>query len=250
MSTVDGKYTVNDVVVAGLKKSGIIGSGQTANGSDILDAQNDLADMLAQWNTETWLVWDKVIAYFNADGRTTPYTVGPGGNYNVTPRPDRIEGAFVRILNVPNGIPVDQPIRQIPAAEGYANIALKELVAFPKSYYYDPASPVGNLNIYPWPNAAIYGIGIVMKNVFPLVLPLTMSLANLPPACMPAMKFNLARRLRQAYGKGLRPDPELNKLAKASLAIIRASQIQVPEMTMPPMLIRTGWYNIYGDISY
>jgi hypothetical protein len=62
------------------------------------------------------------------------------------------------------------------------------------------------------------------------------------------MKFNLAKRYRQAYGKGLRPDPELNALAKSSLDIVKQSNLQVPELVMPKVLIRqTSGYNILSD---
>jgi hypothetical protein len=258
VSTVDGTYTVNDVVTAALRKSGIIGLGQVPNGADVLDAQNDLADMLAQWNVKTWLTWGKLDLAFVADGRAGPgqggaYTIGPGGNYNVTPRPDRIEEAYCRILasvGANSNLPVDQPLREIPSHEGYAKIALKQLVAFPKSYFYDSQSPLGNVIFYPWPQAAIYEMHVIIKNAFPLTLPLNASLVNLPPECFPAMKFGLARRLRQGYGKGLKPDPELNDLAKDALATMRNSHIQVPELQMPSMLRASSHYNIYGDITY
>lgn len=249
MSTVTGTITVNDVVTAAFRKSGVQGLGQVMDGGDVLDAQNDLADMLAQWNVKTWLVWDKIELSFQSDGRSTPYTVGPGGNYNVTPRPDRIEKAFLRILNT-SGQPVDEPLQQMPAYEDYANIALKKLVAFPKSYFYQTQSPLGNLFIYPWPQASLYETHIIVKNAFPLTLPLNTSFAGLPPAAIPAMKFNLARRLRQAYGKGLRPDPELNFLADDALETLRNSQVQVPQLVMPSILLRPSFYNIYSDQTY
>jgi hypothetical protein len=64
------------------------------------------------------------------------------------------------------------------------------------------------------------------------------------------MKFNLARRLRQGYGKGSRPDAELNILAADSLETMRNAQIQAPELVMPPLLVRPSHYNIFGDITY
>src|SRR5262245_21579909 len=124
MSAIDGAFTVNDVVIGALRKAGIMGLGQGPypSGSDVLDAQNDLSDMLAQWGAKTWLVWNKLDIGFTADGRATPYTVGSGGNYDLkllpqpppalvpgippappapglsaSYRPDRIEAAYVRI---------------------------------------------------------------------------------------------------------------------------------------------------------
>jgi hypothetical protein len=248
MSAVDGVLTVADVVTSALRKSGIIGLGQTPDGSDILDAQNDLSDMLAQWNVKTWLVFERLDTGFVSDGRFVPYTVGPGGNYNFVSRPDRVEAAYLRILSSTPGQPVDQPLRIIPSREEYSNIALKQLVAFPKGIFYDTASPTANLFIYPWPQGALYETHIITKNSFPLILPLTQDLSTLPPETRPAMKYNLAQRLRNSYGK--KSDPGLDKLAKDSLETMRNSHIQVPELKMPSAIKGRSKYNIYGDTTY
>ncbi len=284
MSAIDGSFTVSDVVTSALRRSGIIGLGQTAAGDDVLDAQNELSYMLAQWNTKTWLLWDKVDVAVVSTGQVTPYTIGPASVFSatnppniepsttptttvtgvtvatsaqivVTQRPDRISGAYIRILGGQpaggfGGQPVDQPLEWISSAEGYADIALKQLVAFPKAWYYQPETPVGSIFFYPWPQASLYEMHVIIKNAFPLILPLNTVLTNLTPVVRAGMVYNLARRLRQAYGKGLRPDPELNALAKDSLETIRMSQVAAPQLTMPPLLRRPSHYNIYGDITY
>jgi hypothetical protein len=62
------------------------------------------------------------------------------------------------------------------------------------------------------------------------------------------MKFNLARRLRQAYGRGSKPDPELIRLANDSLDVVMQANLQFPEMEMPLSLLQRGsGYNIYSD---
>lgn len=260
MSAVDGTFTVADVITGSLRRSGIIALGESPAGDDTIDAQNELSYLLAQWNSKTWLVWDKIDLSVLSTGQATPYTIGPStypgtttptGAQIVTStqRPDRVEQAYIRI-NPSSAVPVDQPLELIPAAESYADIALKNLVAFPKGWYYQPESAVGNVYFYPWPQASLYEMHVIVKNVFPLTLPLTTSLANLPAVCRAAMIYELARRLRQAYGKGLRPDPELNALARDALATMRQAQIQAPQLTMPPMLRRPSHYNIYGDITY
>jgi len=54
--------------------------------------------------------------------------------------------------------------------------------------------------------------------------------------------------LRQAHGRGLKPDPELNKFANDALDVVIQSNLQLPEMTMPVGLISNGsGYNIYSD---
>lgn len=250
MTAVDGLLTVNDVVTAALKKSGVFGLGQTPDGSDMLDAQSDLSDMLAQWNVKTWLVFEKLDVSVLSTGQITPYTIGPAGNISLTSRPDRVEAAYVKQLVV-SGQSVDQPLKVIPSREDYSKIALKSLVAFPKAVFLDTASPVGNLSVYPWPNANIYEIHLIVKNTFPLLLPLNLSLAGLPGETRAAMKFCLARRIRQGFGKGLKPDPELNALAKDSLETLRMSHVQVPQLVVPPAALGRGEkYNIFSDQSY
>jgi hypothetical protein len=238
--------TAFDIVSAGLKKSGIVGLGQTPDGTDTIDALADLNDMLAQWTTQRWMVWNEVDLSFVSDGRTGSYTVGPAGNYNVTPRPDRIEAAYLRQLINPPGLNVDTPLKVIPSREEYSTLSLKTLVSFPLYVFLDSSYPTGNLFVYPVPNASIYEVHLILKNVLPTLLINTP--ISMPGQYIAAMKFNLAKRLRQAYGKGLRPDPELNALARSSLDIVKQSNLQIPELIVPNSVLGSGsGYNIFSD---
>lgn len=235
-----------DVVTAALKKSGVLGVGRNASAQDTTDALSDLNDMIAEWNTQRWMVWDLLVDGFVSDGRTTPYTIGPGGNYNVARRPDRLESGFLRQL-VPTGLNVDTPIEIIPAGEEYDRLSLKQLTSFTLYAFLDSVWPVGNIFLYPWPNASQYQIFFRLKDVIPIVTAAT-DLTVIPDQYMAAMKFNLARRLRQAYGKGLQPDIELNNLARNSLDVVKSSNIQIPELVMPKVLTMTSSsYNILSD---
>jgi hypothetical protein len=237
--------TAADIVLSGLKKSGIVGLGQTPDGSDTIDALSDLNDMLAQWTTQRWMVWNELDLSFVSTGASS-YTVGPNGNYNVTPRPDRIEAAYLRQLINPPGLNVDTPLKVIPSREEYSTLSLKTLTSFPLYVFLDTAYPTANLFVYPQPNASIYEVHLILKNVLP-ILKITDAI-SMPGQYIAAMKFNLAKRLRQAYGKGLRPDPELNALARSSLDIVKQSNLQVPELQLPKALLgASSGYNIYSD---
>ena len=235
-----------DVVTAALKKSGVLGVGRNASAQDTNDALSDLNDMIAEWNTQRWMVWDLLVDGFVSDGRTTPYTIGPGGNYNVSRRPDRLESGFLRQL-VPSGLNVDTPIEIIPAGEEYDRLSLKQLTSFTLYAYLDSEWPMGNIFLYPWPNAAQYQIFFRLKDVIPIVTANT-DLSVIPDQYISALKFNLARRLRQAYGKGLQPDIELNNLARNSLDVVKCSNLQIPELVLPKVLTRmSSAYNIISD---
>lgn len=237
--------TALDVITQSLKKAGILGVGQTALAEDTNDAFYDLNDMIAQWARKRWLMWHLLDVPLVSTGAMS-YTVGIGGDFN-TPRPDRLEAAFFRQIVPSQPNQIDYPLELIESREAYNNIALKSLMTFPTSIFYDAAYPLGT--VYPWPvpQATIYEIHLTLKDTLAQFATLT-TVINMPPEFVAAMKFNLALRLRQSYQ--LPPDLALVALAKDSLAVIRSANTQIPTLNMPSDLIRGGLYNIYSDQFY
>lgn len=235
-----------DIITQALKKSGVLGQGRPPSATEQEDALADLNDMINQWSQMRWMVWGIIEIGLVSTGQITPYTVGPAGNFAVTPAPRRLEGAYLRQLNN-NNLPVDVPLEVIPAREQYARLSLKTLSSFSLYVFLDTKFPVADLYCYPWPNATIYSIYILMKDVVP-ILALDTDITNMPLMYIPALKFNLARRLRQAYGKGMKPDQELNRLAGSSLEVIQNANLQIPELVMPKILVSmSSGYNILND---
>jgi hypothetical protein len=239
--------TAADIITQALKKAGLQQLGQAPDASDTNDALLDLNDMLAQWRRKRWLVYHLIdLAKTSTQAQT--YTVGPGGDFPVAYRPNKIEAGFLRLTTNVGGLPIDYPLTVIPAREQFNALALKTLVSFPKYLFYDPAYPLGTVEAYPIPNASIYELHITVRDVLQNFANTGIAV-NLPEEYIPALKFNLAKRLRQSYGK--KADSELNNLARDALDTIRLDTIAVPELTMPRTLIRSGGlYNIYGDFTY
>lgn len=243
--------TVSDILNEAWKKSGVLGLGQTMTGDDTVSGIGDLNDMLSQWATQRWMNWGLQEANITSLGSTSGYTVGPGGQINLSYTPTRIEYGFQRQL-VSSGLNVDTPFEIIPSKEEYSRLSLKSLSSFGLYAFYDTSTfPLATLKLYPWPQATIYGIFIGIKTGFPSFQMSSLSIVLdtvMPPHYFPAMKFNLARRFRQAYGKGLRPDPELNILARDSLSVVKNSNLQIPELVMPKtLIIQSSGYNILSD---
>jgi hypothetical protein len=238
--------TPQDIIIQALKKAGILGVGQTALAEDTNDAYYDLQDMLGQWQRKRWLIWHLVDYAFTSTGAES-YTVGPGGNFNINPRPDKIESAFFRqqVVSQPNQI--DYQLSIIPDRETYNRIALKQLTTFPQYLFYDSAFPTGLAYPWPLPLASIYEIHLTVKETLAQFTSLN-QVISLPLEYMAALKFNLALRLKQSYG--LAPDPVLVGLAKDSLNVIRNANVQIPRLVMPADLIRPGLYNIFSDTFY
>lgn len=236
------------VVTDAFLMAGVVGQGQTISQFDLNLGLRRLNGMLGLWATKRWLIWDLVEIGFTSDGRTTPYLVGPGGDYSIARRPDRIEFAFLRQLTQNQGLPVDTPLKVWEAREQYdLNVLKKNFVSYPSGIFLDTAWPTASMFVYPWPNASQYQIFIAMKNVFPVFTAQTL-MSQIPDFFVEGFKRNLARILRQNYGRGTKPDIELNEMAKDSLNTIKNANLQVPELRMPNGMPGTGGiYNIYSD---
>lgn len=237
------------VVTDALLMAGVTGQGQVPSQMDMNLAFRRLNGLASLYNTQRWMIWHLLDLGFFGDGRITPYSVGPGGNYNVARRPDRLEYAFLRQLTQNQGLPVDTLLKVWQSKEEYdANSLKRNFVSYPAGVFLDSSWPLGLLSVYPWPNGGSqYQIFIVMKDVLPVFTPQTL-MATIPDQYLECLKLNLARLLRQNYGKGTKPDPELNYQAKNALNVVKNSNVQVPELVMP-IGVRSGGgtYNIYSD---
>lgn len=236
--------TARDIVTAALKKVGVVGVGQPISADDANDAFTDMNDMLAQWTRKRWLVFHEVDVAFLSTGAQS-YTVGPSGNFNVTARPARLEAAFVR--QIPSsGAQPDLPLRILEAREDYNRVTLKTQTGFPAAIFYDAAYPLGAVYPVPVPTTGIYEIHLTLKDVLSGFATLN-TVVNLPPEYNAALKWNLAIRTHASY-PGNPVMPEVVALARDSLNVIRNANAQVPELRMPPGLVRRGGrYNIYTD---
>lgn len=228
--------------------AGITGKGQTPDAMDISLALRRLNGMVSLWGTKRYMVWDLLTIGKLSDGRILPYTVGPGGDYSLARRPDRIESAFLRQLTQNQGLPVDTPLRVVQSREQYNLATLKDkFVSYPALVFLDSSWPQGSLFIYPWPTASLYQIFISVKNVFPVFTATTL-MSQIPDQYLECMKLNLALRLRQNYGKGMKPDQALAAQAKDAINTVKNSNLQTPDLTMPiGMPGSGGQYNIYSD---
>ncbi len=237
--------TVGDVIKQSLKKTGILGSGQTPLAEDTNDAFADLVDLLSQWARKRWLVWNLIDVSIVSTGAVS-YTIGTGQNFD-TARPDRIEAAFFRQLINTSPNQVDYPLEIIPARETYNQIALKSLTSWPQYIFYDSAYPMGNVYVWPVPQASLFQIHLTLKVPFSTISNLSTNIV-MPPEYIPAIKWNLALRLRESYQ--MPPSVALMKLAQESLDVIRGANVQVPLLQCDKTLIRGGIYSVYSDQIY
>lgn len=178
----DQGYLVSDLINMALRQIGVGAMGTTASAPDLADGVMQLNMLLAQWQRRRWLVPNLVDMAFMSNGRST-YLIGPGGDLDIPVRPDKIDGAYARLLNgapqsaqggfsqadfdsdfavnedgLNSGVqPIDYPMTIIGSYEDYAALSLKALRAWPSYCHYNPAFPMGELRPWPIPGTVQWG---------------------------------------------------------------------------------------------
>ncbi len=242
--------TTLDIINLALLDAGIIGQGQTASAEDVNNAYTRMQWMIQQWQRKRYLVFHLVNLTLTSTGQTTPYTIGPGQQFVIGTRPDRLEnGNFFRQLVQSSPNQVDYRLELLETWEDYNLIVLKKLQTFPGYVFYDPAYPVGNLYFWPVPQANLYLMNVLVKATLIDIITatgLTTPLdATLPNEYFKAIYESLAEILRSAYR--LPPDPGLSGRAKESREVLRDANAAIARLRMPDDLIRPGNYNVYSD---
>jgi len=236
---------VGALLTDALVTAGVVGLDESIEPAVINKAFTIANRMIAQWQHERYMVFRLEDVGFLSTGAQT-YTVGAGQNYNINPRPDRLEFAFLRQV-VNNGSPVDWPLEVIDAHEDYAAIRLKTLGTFSSAVFYDPGWPIGWLKPWPIPQAGIYEIHFLYKQVLQQ-FPNLQATMMFPPEYGAALEWCLARRFKVAFQ--MPRDPDLNILAAQGKNIIRKANAQIPTLRYPRELTRNGSTYNYRSDSY
>ncbi|NVN44411.1 hypothetical protein HW537_10930 [Asaia siamensis] len=252
-------YLVSDLIGMALEQIGVGVGGTNSDPQGMTSGVMHLNMMLAQWQRKRWLVPNLVDMFFPSNGSSL-YYVGPGADLDIPVRPDKIESAYVRLLNgapqsspgdfLPidfskgdfatpiNGLdsggqPVDYQLDIIQAYEDYSSLGLKALRAWPSYCHYNPAYPFGEFRPWPIPQAGMWEIHILVKQPLPANLSAS-SPINLPPEYWDAIMWCLAARLAPSYGQ--EASPTVAAMAKSSLSTIRVANTQIPILGMPAAL--------------
>lgn len=244
--------TVSVLLTDALVTGGLVGLDESPEAQMINKAFRIANRMISQWQHERYMVY-QLKEYSTVSTGALSYSVGAGQAFNINPRPDRLEYAFLRQLSnngspAPNAgtQPFDWPLEVIDAYEDYSSIRLKTLGTFSTAVFYDPGFPIGTLFPWPVPQAAIYEIHILCKQTLAQFQNLQQTLL-FPPEYSAALEWCLARRFRVAFQ--LPADPDLNALAAQGKNIIRKANAQIPTLGFPSELVQNGdqSYNYRSD---
>ena len=151
--------TARDVIELAAKESGILGVGQTLLAEDTNDIFIYLKRMVAQYQRKRWLV-PSLIDISTVGNGLISNPIGAGRFWNV-PRPDKVQGGYVVQLNT-GTTPISLPLYPIFSYEDYIQVTIKNLPSLPTHFFYDGQYPVGNVFIWPIPNAT-WEIHLLLK---------------------------------------------------------------------------------------
>jgi len=229
--------TARQIITRSLQKIGAIVKSEAPSGDELQDGLAELNSLLATWSNEELLIYArKREAPFALTGAVLSYTIGTGGDINIT-RPTRIVAAYVS-----NG-GIDYEMKIIDD-EAYSLITYKTITGIPEFLNFSNGFPLATIKLYPSPSAA-YPLSLLTE------IPLTSiasidDVLSLPPGFEGALTSNLAIRLAPEYGQPVSADLRLE--AKETLGALRVKIAVIRGVDYVPR--RIAIRNIFSSWRY
>jgi hypothetical protein len=211
--------TAQSIIDRSLRLISAIASGESPTAQESADALVALNNMIESWQTERLIVYAFVDTPFTLVNGDNSYTIGPTGNFVITPRPSILENVFVRASDI------DYPVQMVTKDEWYAIVDKTSESDIPMFGYYEPTMTNGTLLLWPVPNTA-YSLHIVTWQPVTSFAALSTAV-SLPQGYERALAYNLALEIAPEFEK--QPAPSVERIAMESLAMIkRANNINRP----------------------
>jgi len=214
--------TAQKIVNKALRMIGHLRPDEISTATESAYALDSLNTMISSWQTEKLVVYAFVDTAFTLSASDGSYTVGPAGNFALTPRPTKIEKCFVRASNI------DYPVELVDFAKWMSIPDKTSESDIPIYAYYEPTLTTGTLLLWPIPNAA-HSLHIITWTTMGEFSALSTAI-SLPPGYERALTYNLAIEIASDYGK--EPSDSVAEIARESKATIK-------RMNTRPILAQT-----------
>lgn len=208
---------------------GTVKSGDAVNEAYFQDGLTALNTMIGSWQTEKLNVYAFVDTAFTIVATDASYTVGPAGNFALTPRPSKIENVYVRANNI------DYPVELIDKDKWLSIPDKTSDSDIPMYAYYDPTLPTGTLQLWPVPNTA-HSLHIVTWTTLAELASLSTTI-TLPQGYERALAYNLAVEIAPEYETEASPSVQ---------SIASESKTAIKRMNNRPMLMSSELSYLIG----
>ena len=225
--------TAQTIIDRALRLIGAIASGESPTSAESSDGLVALNAMISSWQTEKLNVFAFVDTAFTLVASNGSYTVGPAGNFALTPRPSKIESCFVRISNI------DYPVDLIDRDRWFGIADKTSTSDIPIYAYYEPSLATGTLLVWPVPNAAS-SLHIITWQSLSELSALSTTI-TLPQGYERALAYNLAIEVAPEFGQN--PSQSVVMIAAESKASIKRANIR-PMLAVPDLS-----YAVHGQRS-
>lgn len=210
---------VNDFLTSALQEIRVARAGDVVSPNIMTMALSQANEMVDSLNANKLAVYDEPFADYTFTPSLNPHTIGSGGTFNATQRPQEILGALVNLGGTPNAFsPIT--IRNRQWYEQQVTPGLTQ--SFPTDLYYDAAWPLGKIYFVGVPTVA-YGVRLWLR-----VLLTSIALGGtltLPPGYQEALRLTLAEKMAPSFGQSVSPETEEH--AKNARALIWGSNVRI-----------------------
>lgn len=215
------------------------------------DALRRLNLMLGQWaqNGLTAAAIARVVVPLIAGkgGTANPYTIGIGGDINVTRPANSASIVNAGLLFNASSDPVEMR-RGVLTNDGYEGLSVKDMpnTLFTDVYYRPTyANDLGSIYLWPVPTDATNSLVLYLTGELSIFADLTTTY-YVPAGYDDALHYNLAKRLMTPYGRSL---PDVVEMARETFAVVMRSNVPMSDLANDFSSIGSGRQSTYNALT-
>lgn len=216
-----------------------VGADQTLTADETARCLRTFNDVQEAWTLEPLMLWDSANNSFTLIPNQATYTVGTGGNFNIS-RPVSIHQPMYTVLNGGTGLGVtDVSMPCTSMTQEQYNLILNkgQTQQYPERYLFVTEFPLAQITFWPIPSAA-NTIFVSDDRTLPAVATAA-SIITFPPGYAKAFLYQLALELPAVFGK--QANQSVKDIAKETLATVRKANKRVAVAQFDAGLINNNY---------